>query len=255
MAVLHYIASDGAEYQVESITEELYTLIYQSSPTDGTSRAPLCKLHILNSSSTEAIFLLYASPSQLLVHFDSNVRTIIAVDSPSKRLQVEHKLSTMLPSTTFYACVAYIIQKALLFQFKATYSVTVNSRNVAPSTYVTFFTTASTIRIDLQYNNSAVKMDKNWYCRLKLYYYRSGTKKDELVYTSSTVTVASTATYCTIPKINTSGDTYRSVPVKLYIEYSFDKSTWTSILLHTFSTASSSAVACTDVTDVQGRDL
>lgn len=253
MAVLHYIASDGVEYQVESITEELYTLVYQASATDSTTKASLCKLHILGSSSTEAIFLLYSVPKQLLVHFDSNIRTIIAVDSPSKRLQVEHKLSATLPSTTFYACVAYIIQKALLFQFKATYSITVNTRNVAPSTYVTYITTTSTVRIDLQYNNSAVKMDKNWYCRLSVY--GTSGKTEKSVYVSNTVTVASTATYCTIPKIDTNTGTASARPIKLYLEYSFDKSSWTSILLHTFPDSSTTAIACTDVTDVQGRNL
>ena len=124
--------------------------------------------------------------------------------------------------------------------------MTVVQGSIAAGTYVK---TESTIRVDLQYNNKAIQMGKTWYCRLKVYSTSGDALK--LVYTSIIVTVNSTATYCTIPKIEASTGIDSTRPIKLFLEYSFDNSNWTSILLHTFPNSSDASISCVDVTAEQ----
>lgn len=168
----------------------------------------------------------------------------------------DERLAFCIGSKVYYLVDLPVAKIYLLFQLKATYSITVDTRNVAPHTYVTYITTDSAIRVDLQYNNYDVPMRKTWYCRLKVYNAYNvvaGTAELRLVYTSSTVTVPPAATHCAIPKIDVNTGTDYKLPVYLYIEYSFDKSNWTYILLHKFLDSSTSAIACTDLTTTQSH--
>ena len=161
----------------------------------------------------------------------------------------EERLTFCIGSKVYYLADLLVAKIYLLFKLKATYSITVDTRNVAPNTYVTYITTDSAIRVDLQYYNYVVQMRKTWYCRLRVY----GTynNKEVLVHDTKVVTVSASAEYCTIPKIDVNTGTNSERPIKLYLAYSFDKSNWTYILLHTFPDSSTSAIACTDVTGEQ----
>ena len=162
----------------------------------------------------------------------------------------DERLAFCVGSKVYYLVDLPVAKIYLLFQLKATYSITVETRNVAPNTYVTYITTDSAIRVDLQYNNQDITMRKTWYCKLRVY----GTynNKEVLVRDTKVVTVSASATYCTIPKIeDVNTGTASERPIKLYLAYSFDKSDWKSILLHTFPDSSTSAIACTDVTGEQ----
>ena len=162
----------------------------------------------------------------------------------------DERLAFCIGSKVYYLVDLPVAKIYLLFQLKATYSITVDTRNVAPNTYVTYITTDSAIRVDLQYNNLDITMRKTWYCRLRVY--GTHNKKEVLVHDTKVVTVSASATYCTIPKIaDVNTGTTSERPIKLYLAYSFDKSNWTYILLHTFPDSSTSAIACTDVTGEQ----
>ena len=171
---------------------------------------------------------------------------------------IDERLTFCVDSKVYYLVDMPTASVILHYMFRVKYSITVETRNVAPNTYVTYITTDSAIRVYLQYNNQPVQMKKTWYCRLKVY--DTSGKNEKLVHTSDTVTVDSTATYCTIPGINTNTGSIGTgpdgaLPIKLYLEYSFDKSDWRSKLLHTFTDSTGTAITCDDTTGIDAYTL
>lgn len=145
----------------------------------------------------------------------------------------------------------------LYFRFRAKYSITVNTVRAGLSTHILVVRTDSTIRVDLQYNDKPIHMGRKWYCRLKLYLENGGALS--LLYTSKTVEVAAESSYCTIPKIEYHTGEYSTaidpLPVHLYLEYSFNNSSWTQLRLHMFTEASDQAITCDEKTTASSYNL
>lgn len=146
----------------------------------------------------------------------------------------------------------------LYFRFRAKYSITVNAVKAAPSTKRLVVNTASTIRVDLQYNDKPIHMRRTWYCRLKVYLENRGTLS--LIYTSKTVKVAAESSYCTIPRIECHSGEYSAagidpLPAHLYLEYSFNNSSWTQLRLHMFTEPSDQAITCDEKTTASSYNL
>lgn len=165
---------------------------------------------------------------------------------------IDERLALSSGSKVYYLVDSPVARIDLYFRFQVKYSITVDTRLVAPSTYVTYITTDA-IRVALQYDDQPITMKRTWYCRLKVYGTRN--KNETLVYTSNTVTVSPEVEYCTIPEIDTNTGTASGRPIKLYLEYSFNKSSWVTRLLHTFTESSNHAITCDDKTDINNYAL
>ena len=214
-----------ATFVGKDATKDILALVFVSS---GVNAVP----YIFSSRPTNTGF----------IKWDDNLKYIFVAG-----YGIDERLAFCIGSKVYHLVDLPAAEIYLYFKFQAIYSITVVTRNVAPDTYVTYITTDSTIHVNLQYNNHAISMQKTWYCRLKVYGTRG--KNKELVHTSKTVTVASTATGCVIPKIDdVNTGTISGRPIELRLEYSFDKSNWTPVLLHEFPDSNSHAIACEDIT-------
>ena len=162
----------------------------------------------------------------------------------------DERLAFCIGSKVYYLVDLPVGQVYVHFGFQVIYDINISTHQAGPSSHITVIGTASEIRVNLQYLNQPVIMRKTWYCRLSVY--STYNEKEVLVHDTSVVTVSASATYCTIPKIavNTGEHTGTTseLPIKLYLKYSFDKSNWTSILLHTFSSTTTNYIACVDKT-------
>ena len=225
-------------YRVPSVSKRLLEIATFAGK--GSVNHNLAIVSVYLGNETTARYIVSAIPVDTnFVERENNLEYNLITD-----YNANERLAFHISSKAYYLVDHPVGQVYWLFQLKATYSITVETRNVAPNTWVTYISTASTIRVNLQYNNQDIQMRKTWYCKLRVY----GTynKKEVLVHDTPVVTVSASATYCTIPKIDVNTGTDSGRPIKLYIAYSFDKSNWTSILLHTFP--DSDTIACTDVT-------
>lgn len=238
-AELCYIGKTDT-HRVPSVSKRLLEIATFAGK--GSVNHNLAIVSVYLGNETTARYIASAIPVKTnIVGWENNLAYSLITD-----YKTAERLAFCIGSKVYYLVDHPVGQVFLLFQFKATYSITVDTRNVAPNTYVTYITTASTIRVNLQYNNQPVIMRKAWYCKLRVY----GTynKKEVFIHDTEVVTVSASATYCTIPKIEENTGTSSERPIKLYLAYSFDKRNWTYILLHTFPDSSTSAIACTDVT-------
>ena len=241
-AELCYIGKTGT-YRVPSVSKRLLEIA--TFVGKGSVYHDLAIVSVYLGNETTARYIASAIPTGTnSVEWENNLEYRLITD-----YKADERLAFCRSSKVYYLVDHPVAKIYLYFQLKATYSITVDTRNVAPNTYVTYITTDSAIRVNLQYTNQAIQMRKTWYCRLRVY----GTynKKEVLVHDTPVVTVSASATYCTIPKIDVNTGTTSERPIKLYLAYSFDKSNWTYILLHTFPDSSTSAIACTDVTGTQ----
>lgn len=239
-AELCYIGKTGT-YRILSVSDKLMRIANIVGADAVDYSLAILVVH-LNHGLNTAPYIFSTIPTNTgFVKWQDNLRyTFVA------GYENDERLAFSVGSKVYYLVDIPVAIIDLYFRFRAKYNITVETKNVAPSTYVTYITTDSAIRVDLQYNYKPVQMKRTWYCRLKVY--GTSGKKENLLYTSNTVTVAPIAEYCTIPKIDTNTGTASERPIKLYLEYSFDKSNWGTKLLHTFTESSTQAITCDDKT-------
>ena len=236
---LCYIGKTGT-YRVPSVSNELKNIA--TFVGKGSVNHNLAIVSVYLGNETTARYIASAIPTDTnFVEWENNLEYRLITD-----YKADERLAFCIDSKVYYLVDHPVGQVYVHFGFQVIYDITVDTRNVAPQTYITYITTDSAIRVDLQYNNLAIQMGKTWYCRIRVY--GTDNKKEVLVHDTSVVTVPPAATHCTIPKIDVNTGLASGRPIKLYLAYSFDKSNWKSILLHTFPDSSTSAIACVDKT-------
>ena len=236
-AELCYIGKTGT-HRVPSVSKRLLEIATFAGKESVNHNLAIVSVYLGNE--TTARYIVSAIPVDTnFAGWENNLEYSLITD-----YKTAERLAFYIGSKVYYLVDHPVGHVYLHFGFQATYSITVETRNVAPNTYVTYITTDSAIRVDLQYNNQPVIMRKTWYCRLRVY--GTDNNKEVLVHDTPVVTVSASATYCTIPKIDVNTGTASGRPIKLYLAYSFDKSNWTYLLLHTFP--DSDTIACVDKT-------
>lgn len=179
------------------------------------------------------------------VEWENNLEYRLIID-----YKADERLAFCISSKVYYLVDHPVGQVYVHFGFQVIYDINISTHQAGPSSNITIVRTDSAIRVNLQYINHDIQMRKTWYCRLRVY--STYNKNEVLVHDTPVVTVSASATYCTIPKIDVNtGEHSRTdtvLPIKLYLAYSFDKSNWTSILLHTFSSTTTNYIACVDKT-------
>ena len=242
-AELCYIGKTGA-YRGPSVSKRLLEIATFTGESSVNHNLAIVSVYLGNE--TTARYIVSAIPVD--TNFDgweNNLEYNLIIG-----YNTDEQLAFCIGSKVYYLVDRPVGQVYVHFGFQVIYDIKISTHQAGPSSHITTITTDSAIRVNLQYTNQPVIMRKTWYCRLRVY--STYNNKEVLVHDTHVVTVSASATYCTIPKIDVNtgehSGTTSELPIKLYLEYSFDKSNWKSILLHTFSSTTTNYIACVDKT-------
>ena len=233
-AELCYIGKTST-HRVPSVSKRLLEIATFAGK--GSVNHNLAIVSVYLGNETTARYIVSAIPTDTnFVEWENNLEYRLITD-----YKADERLAFCISSKVYYLVDHPVGQVYVHFGFQVIYDIKITTHKAGPSSYITTIDTASEIRVNLQYNNHAIQMGKTWYCRIRV-----GTDN------TGVVTVPASATYCTIPRISVHTGEYSGttseLSIKIYLEYSFDKSNWTSILLHTFSSTTTNYIACVDKT-------